>query len=100
MAYSKRHARRRWLGHHELRRFVASIDAHETLAHAVKAAITFQVDLSELPLAVLQDFNLNIEKDVYQVLSLRGWLNARNNLGGTAPNQVWAQIVRNWARLG
>jgi len=75
-------------------------DAHETVAHAVKAAISHQVDLSELPLAVLQQFNPAIEKDVYQVLSLRGSLNARDILGGTAPNQVRAQIARQRARLG
>jgi argininosuccinate lyase len=75
-------------------------DAHETVAHAVKAAIAHQVDLSELPLQVLQGFNASIEKDVYDVLSLRGSLNARNILGGTAPAQVQAQIARHRARLG
>ena len=75
-------------------------DAHETVAHAVKAAITHNVDLSELPLTVLQQFNPKIEKDVYDVLSLRGSLNARNTLGGTAPAQVKAQIARHHARLG
>jgi len=75
-------------------------DAHETVAHAVKAAIAHSVDLSELPLTVLQGFNPNIEKDVYDVLSLRGSLNARNTLGGTAPAQVRAQIARHQARLG
>ena len=75
-------------------------DAHETVAHAVKAAIAHQVDLSELPLAVLQQFNPKIEKDVYELLSLRGSLNARDILGGTAPNQVRAQIARQRARLG
>ena len=75
-------------------------DAHETVAHAVKAAISHQVDLSELPLAVLKQFNAAIEKDVYDVLSLRGSLNARNVLGGTAPTQVRAQIARHKARLG
>jgi len=74
-------------------------DAHETVAHAVKAAISHQVDLSELPLAVLQSFNPTIEKDVYDVLSLRGSLNARNILGGTAPGQVRQQIARHQARL-
>ena len=74
-------------------------DAHETVAHAVKAAIAHQVDLSELPLQVLQGFNASIEKDVYDVLSLRGSLNARNILGGTAPTQVRAQIARHRARL-
>ncbi|MEI6803341.1 MAG: argininosuccinate lyase [Burkholderiales bacterium] len=75
-------------------------DAHEVVAHAVKAATSHQVDLSELPLAVLQEFHPAIGKDVYEVLSLRGSLNARNTLGGTAPAQVRAQIARQRARLG
>lgn len=75
-------------------------DAHETVAHAVKAATMHAVDLSELPLSVLQEFNPSIEKDVYDCLSLRGSLNARNILGGTAPAQVKAQIARHRARLG
>jgi argininosuccinate lyase len=74
-------------------------DAHEAVAHAVKAAISHNVDLSELPLTVLQQFNPKIDKDVYDVLSLRGSLNARNTLGGTAPAQVNAQIARHRARL-
>jgi len=75
-------------------------DAHETVAHAVKAAQSHAVDLSELPLAVLQGFHPLIEKDVFDALSLRGSLNARNTLGGTAPAQVQAQIERHLARLG
>jgi argininosuccinate lyase len=75
-------------------------DAHETVAHAVKAAQSHACDLSELPLAVLQSFNASIEKDVYDCLSLRGSLNARNTLGGTAPAQVQAQIQRHRVRLG
>ncbi len=74
-------------------------DAHETVAHAVKAATSHNCDLSELPLAVLQQFNPAIGKDVYDVMSLRGSLNARNTLGGTAPVQVKAQIERHRARL-
>jgi argininosuccinate lyase len=75
-------------------------DAHETVAHAVKAAASHNCDLSELPLAVLQGFNASIEKDVYECLSLRGSLNARNTLGGTAPAQVRIQIARHHQRLG
>ena len=75
-------------------------DAHETVAHAVKAAISHQVDLAELPLTVLQQFHPGIGKDVYDVLSLRGSLNARNVLGGTAPAQVRQQIQRHRIRLG
>nr|WP_315238693.1 argininosuccinate lyase [uncultured Albidiferax sp.] len=74
-------------------------DAHEVVAHAVKAAIAKGVDLSELPLDVLQGFNAKIEQDVYECLSLRGSLNARNILGGTAWAQVRAQIARHRARL-
>ncbi len=74
-------------------------DAHEAVAHAVKAAMSHNVDLSELPLDVLQGFNANIEKDVYDVLSLRGSLNARSTLGGTAPVQVRMQIARHRKRL-
>ena len=74
-------------------------DAHETVAHAVRAAQSHACDLSELPLAVLQGFHASIEKDVYECLSLRGSLGARNTLGGTAPAQVRAQIARHRARL-
>ena len=74
-------------------------DAHETVAHAVKAAQSHACDLSELPLAVLQGFHSAIEKDVYECLSLRGSLGARNTLGGTAPVQVRAQLARQRARL-
>ena len=75
-------------------------DAHETVARAVKAAIAKGVDLSELPLDLLQGFNPGIEADVFEALSLRGSLNARNILGGTAPAQVRAQIARHRQRLG
>jgi argininosuccinate lyase len=74
-------------------------DAHETVAHAVKAATSHNCDLSELPLTVLQGFHPGIEKDVFDVLSLRGSLHARNTLGGTAPSQVRHQIARHRSRL-
>ena len=74
-------------------------DAHETVAHAVKAATSHSCDLSELPLNVLQGFHASIEKDVYDALSLHGSLNARNTVGGTAPAQVKAQIARHLQRL-
>ena len=75
-------------------------DAHEVVAHAVKLALSQGVDLSALPLATLQSFHASIGDDVYAVLTLRGSLNARNVLGGTAPAQVRAQVARHRARLG
>ncbi|OGA82687.1 MAG: argininosuccinate lyase [Burkholderiales bacterium RIFCSPHIGHO2_01_FULL_63_240] len=74
-------------------------DAHEVVAHAVKDAIAAGVDLSELSLDQLKAYNPAIEQDVFEVLSLRGSLNARNLLGGTAPTQVRAQVARHRARL-
>jgi argininosuccinate lyase len=74
-------------------------DAHEVVAHAVKLAIAQGVDLSELPLATLQGFHASIGDDVFAVLTLRGSLNARNVLGGTAPVQVRAQLARHRERL-
>lgn len=75
-------------------------DAHEVVAHAVKSAISLGVDLSELPLEALQAFHASITPDVFEVLTLRGSLNARNVLGGTAPVQVRAQLLRHRSRLG
>ena len=75
-------------------------DAHEVVAHAVKTAQSLGVDLSELPLATLQTFNPAVEADVFEVLSLKGSLAARNTQGGTAPERVRAEIARHLARLG
>ena len=74
-------------------------DAHEVVAHAVKTAQSLGVDLSELPLATLQTFNPAVEADVFEVLSLKGSLAARNTQGGTAPERVRAEIARHLARL-
>ena len=73
-------------------------DSHEVVARAVRHADEAGVDLSQLPLAVLQGFSGLISDDVYQVLTPEGSLNARNHLGGTAPEQVRFQIAR-WRRL-
>jgi len=75
-------------------------DAHEAVAHAVKVAIQRGMDLSALPLAVLQGFHPAITEDVFEVLTLRGSMTARNVTGGTAPEQVRLQIAAHRARLG
>jgi argininosuccinate lyase len=75
-------------------------DAHETVAHAVKLAIAEGRDLAELPLERLQQMHPAIDEDVFGVLSLRGSLDARRVVGGTAPEQVRAQVARHRGRLG
>lgn len=73
-------------------------DAHEVVAQAVRHADQAGVDLSELPLEVLQGFSDLIADDVYSVLTPEGSLNARNHLGGTAPEQVRFQVKR-WREM-
>jgi argininosuccinate lyase len=72
-------------------------DAHEVVARAVRHAVDKGCDLSELPLAELQQFSAQIGEDVFAVLTLEGSLASRNHIGGTAPEQVRAAIRR--ARL-
>ena len=74
-------------------------DAHEVVALAVRFAVDKKVDLSDLPLATLQQFSSSIADDVYGVLTLEGSLNSRNHIGGTAPVQVKAAIARMRATL-
>ncbi len=74
-------------------------DAHEVVALAVRFAVDKKVDLSDLPLATLQQFSISIADDVYGVLTLEGSLNSRNHIGGTAPVQVKAAIARMRATL-
>ncbi len=69
-------------------------DAHEVVALAVRYAVDKKVELSDLPLATLQQFASEIGDDVYAVLTLEGSLNSRNHIGGTAPAQVKAAIAR------
>jgi argininosuccinate lyase len=46
-----------------------------------------------------KQFSQLIEQDIYQVLTPEGSLAQRDHVGGTAPNQVRAQIARHKARL-
>lgn len=73
-------------------------DSHEVVAQVVRYADEKGVDLSELPLDVLQGFSDLVAEDVYTVLTPEGSLNARNHLGGTAPEQVRFQVKR-WQAL-
>lgn len=73
-------------------------DSHEVVALAVCHADSQKCDLSELPLDVLRGFSDLIADDVYAVLTPEGSLNARNHIGGTAPEQVRYQVAR-WKEL-
>jgi argininosuccinate lyase len=68
-------------------------EAHEAVARAVRFASDQVVDLAALPLTELQKFSSLIGTDVFQVLTLEGSLQARNHIGGSAPEQVRAAVA-------
>jgi argininosuccinate lyase len=69
-------------------------DAHEAVAHAVRACEQRGCDLTELSTEELRQFSELIGPDVHQVLTLEGSVAARNHVGGTAPEQVRLAIQR------
>jgi argininosuccinate lyase len=75
-------------------------DAHEAVAHAVRACEQRGCDLADLSLDELRQFSALIDADVHAVLTLEGSVAARNHVGGTAPEQVRAAIRRLRAALG
>ncbi len=69
-------------------------DAHEAVAHAVRACEQRGCDLAELSTEELRQFSDLIGPDVHQVLTLEGSVAARHHVGGTAPEQVRLAIQR------
>jgi argininosuccinate lyase len=69
-------------------------DAHEAVAHAVRACEQRGCDLAELSTEELRQFSELIGPDVHQVLTLEGSVAARDHVGGTAPEQVRLAIQR------
>ena len=69
-------------------------DAHEAVAHAVRACEQRGCDLTDLSLDEMRAFSPLIDADVFKVLTLEGSVAARNHIGGTAPEQVRAAIAR------
>ena len=82
-----------------VRKGVAFRDAHEVVGKAVGFGVKEGRDLSEMTLEELKGFGDMIEQDVFEVLTLEGSVAARDHIGGTAPAQVKAAIVRAKAEL-
>jgi argininosuccinate lyase len=68
-------------------------DAHEAVAHAVRRASELGVDLAQLSLDELRAIIRQADQTVLPILTLEGSVAARNHIGGTAPEQVAAQIT-------
>ena len=71
-----------------VRKGIAFRDSHEIVGKAVSYGLSKNKDLSEMTLNELKQFSNVIEDDVFDVLTLEGSVNARNHIGGTAPEQV------------
>jgi argininosuccinate lyase len=69
-------------------------DAHEIVGKSVAFGVAEGRDLSDMALEELQQFSDVIGEDVFDVLTLEGSVQARDHLGGTAPNQVRAAVAR------
>ncbi|SFF55070.1 argininosuccinate lyase [Duganella sp. CF458] len=69
-------------------------DAHEAVAHAVRACDDLRIDLAQMSLEQLRAFSPLVGEDVFAVLTLEGSVAARDHVGGTAPNQVRTAIAR------
>ncbi|MEC8126236.1 MAG: argininosuccinate lyase [Pseudomonadota bacterium] len=74
-------------------------DAHEVVGQAVALGVQTKRHLSEMDLAELQVFSDLIHNDVFEVLTVEGSVNARDHIGGTAPNRVREAAARAKARL-
>ncbi|MGZ9030733.1 MAG: argininosuccinate lyase [Burkholderiaceae bacterium] len=74
-------------------------EAHEAVARVVRLAEERRCTLDALPLAEIQALAPPVSADVATVLTTAGSLAARDHLGGTAPNQVKAQVAQWIARL-
>ncbi|HXA39482.1 MAG TPA: argininosuccinate lyase [Phenylobacterium sp.] len=73
-------------------------DAHHVTGAAVKRAEQLGCDLPGLPLGELQALEPRVTKDVYKVLTPQASAASRTSYGGTAPDQVRAQIQR-WKEI-
>ncbi|WP_416897862.1 MAG: argininosuccinate lyase [Minwuia sp.] len=69
-------------------------DAHHATGAAVKLAETKGCDLGDLPLAELQKIVPELTEAVFDALTVEKAVHGRNSYGGTAPDQVRAQIAR------
>ena len=77
-----------------VRKGIAFRDSHEIVGKAVALGIEKKKDLSDMSLAELRQFSDQIDEDVFEVLTLEGSVSARDHIGGTAPDQVRAAVMR------
>ncbi len=73
-------------------------EAHHVTGSLVALAETKGCDLPELTLAEMQGAHPGITQEVYSVLGVDNSVRSRQSYGGTAPDQVRAQVAR-WKEM-
>jgi argininosuccinate lyase len=76
-----------------VRKGVSFRDAHANVGAAVQFAMQQGKDLADLTLDQLRQFSPLIDEDIFDFLELDGSVNARDHIGGTAPDQVRRALV-------
>ena len=71
-----------------VRKGVPFREAHETVGRIVVRAMESEKELGELPLDELRSFSNEIERDVFESLTLEQTLGSKSLAGGTAPERV------------
>ncbi len=75
-------------------------EAHHVTGTLVAMAERKGCDLPELTLAEMQGIHAGITADVFEVLGVQNSVASRTSYGGTAPDQVRAQVARWKEKLG
>ena len=75
-------------------------EAHHVTGALVKLAEARGVDLPELSLGEMHAVSPGITEEVFSVLGVENSVASRRSYGGTAPEQVRAQVLRWQGRLG
>lgn len=69
-------------------------ESHEIVGKVVALAESKSCELVDLKLDELRSVHSAFDETVYQVLSVESSVNARNHVGGTAPDTVTAELAR------
>ena len=75
-------------------------EAHHVTGSLVALAETKGCDLPDLTLQELQTGHKDINQDIYSVLGVENSVRSRTSLGGTAPDNVRAEVKRWQEKLG
>jgi argininosuccinate lyase len=96
---TRRAATRGYLNATELADYLVQKDvpfrtAHDAVGKIVLYAISRGKELNELSLEEMKQFSANLERDIFEALSLEKTLASKNQIGGTAPERVFEALEK------